>query len=330
MFCVVTGAAGFMGSHLVTALLDKGHEVLGIDDLSGGFMENVDRRSRFIARDLSEGPIRLNIFKPDILFHLAADAAEGLSQFTPISSTRNNTLAYINTLTSCIKAGVKRIVLTSSMVRYGEGIPPFSEKSPANPVSIYGINKVSMENMTQTMAKAYGFDYTIIVPHNVFGIQQNLSDPYRNIVGIFMNRIMKNLPPIIYGDGKQTRAFTYIDDFTPYIVDAGFRDNCINETINIGTAKAVSINHVARVVLKAMDSKLKPIYLPDRPSEVKHAFCTAFKAKQLLNYKTTTSFEEGVQKMAGWAKTRGPQEFKYVDLELETPQTPKTWSNREM
>lgn len=331
MRILVTGNAGFMGSHLTDSL--KGHEVIGIDDLSGGFKRNITEGIDFHKRDLS-GPFIYSLvksIKPDIVFHLAADATEGRSQFTPISATRRNLMAYMNVLTGAIAGGVQKVILTSSMSVYGKQTPPFNEDMPTMPEDVYAVNKTSMEKCTQILASVHSFEYTIVRPHNVFGDRQNIRDPYRNVVGIFMNRIMRGLPPIIYGDGTQTRAFTYIDNFTPYFMSIMDNDKTNGETINIGPTEEFTINHLAEVVLDAFGSDLKPVYYPARPLEVKHAYCTANKAERLLGYKTTTSFQDGIYKMAKWAKDLGPQELNYLEeLEIVTENTPKTWSRKEM
>lgn len=333
MRVLVTGNAGFMGSHLVNTLIAQGHEVHGIDDLSGGFTRNINPRCRHVQLDLS-APSAFEIVKgiaPDVLFHLAADATEGRSQFTPMSSTRRNLMSYINTLTGAVAGGVRKVVLTSSMSVYGAQIPPFSEDMPRAPEDVYAVNKASMERITEILASVHGFKYTIVRPHNVFGENQNIQDPYRNVIGVFMNRILNGNPPIIYGDGQQTRAFTHIDNFTPYLAETLFSGPTDSQIINIGPTEAFSINYVADVVLEAMGSNLRPIYYPSRPLEVKHAFCTVDKAMELLGYVTIVPLEEGIQRMANWAKKLGAQEFKYLSgLEIVTKDTPATWANKEM
>lgn len=331
---IITGIAGFMGSHLAHELIKQGHEVWGIDNLSGGFKRNVPREAHLSIEDLAiplSYPVTFEDIKPDILFHLAADAREGRSQFTPISATHNNLYASVNLFTHAIRSGVKKIVFTSSMSRYGDQVPPFTETLDAKPVDVYGVNKMATEKILKILAQVYDFKWTIIVPHNVFGERQNIRDPYRNVVGIFMNRVLGGKPPLIYGDGKQTRAFTYIENFTPYIIRAGFSDDCSGEVINIGPTEEFTINKLAETVLKALGSDSKPIYYPDRPLEVKHAYCTVDKAKKLLGYETKVSFEEGIYKMAKWAKELGHQPMLYLDeLEITNDKTPKTWLFREM
>ena len=226
MRIVVTGAAGFMGGHLVDALVKKGTDtIFAVDDLSGGYQSNVHKKAGFsnlYLRDRKKTEQYIEEVKPDLVYHLAADATEGRSQFTPLSATERNYLAFMYLLVPAIRSGVKKIVVTSSMSVYGAQKPPFSEDMKKRPEDIYGIGKAAMEDAVGVLAKVHGFDYTIIRPHNVYGPRQNLADPYRNVIAIFINCILNNKNFYIYGDGEQKRAFTYIDDFTPYILNSLF------------------------------------------------------------------------------------------------------------
>lgn len=338
MRILVTGAAGFMGSHLIDSLVALGkHEVFGADDLSGGFLRNVNPKSTFFKvdlRDRKKTEFIINKIKPELLYHLAADATEGRSQFTPISATERNYLAYLYTLIPGIKNGLKRVVLTSSMSVYGAQKTPFSEEMARKPEDIYAIAKTAMEEATEILSKVHGFEYVIVRPHNVYGPKQNLSDPYRNVVGIFINCILNDKNFYVYGKGEQKRAFTYIDDFNPYFMQTGFSDKVKGEIINIGPKEEHTINELAKIVLDTffpdgkIPSHLKPKYLPLRPQEVKEAFCTNTKAERLLGYRTSMTLKEGVERMVKWAKALGKQKFVYLKngLELETKDTPSTWS----
>lgn len=333
---LVTGSAGFMGSHLVDALIKEGYKnVFGVDDLSGGYLDNVNSKSNFTKLDLRDKEKTaqyVDNIKPEIIFHLAADATEGRSQFTPISSTGRNYIAYLNLLTPAIRNNLKKVVLTSSMSIYGSQRPPFSEDMERKPDDIYGISKAAMERATEILAQVHGFKYVIIRPHNVYGPGQNLSDPYRNVIAIFINCLLNNKNFYIYGDGEQKRAFSYIDDFTPYIIKAAFLKEAEGEIFNIGPMQESTINSLAQIVLKTFfqDEKIPPQflpkYLPARPMEVKEAWCTVDKARKILDYKTTVSLEEGIQRMIIWAKKKGPQKFHYLeDLEIVNDKTPLTW-----
>src|SRR3989338_1803227 len=336
MKILVTGAAGFMGSHLVDALLDLGHEVYSLDDLSGGYMENVNPKSHFVQIDLREREKVeefINETKPQIIFHLAADATEGRSQFTPINCTQRNYMAYLNLLVPAIRNKVEKVILTSSMSVYGSQKPPFVETMDRKPEDIYAISKTSMERATEILSEVHGFKYVIIRPHNVYGPRQNLADPYRNVIAIFINCLLNNKHFYIYGKGEQKRAFSYIDDFTPYFAQSGFSKECNGEVINIGPKEGHTINELVNIVLKVffpdgnVPKHLKPQYLPLRPQEVMEAYCTNDKAKKLLGYTTSVTLKQGVRKMIEWARKKGPQKFKYLKggVELKTKDLPQTW-----
>jgi UDP-glucose 4-epimerase len=332
---LVTGAAGFMGSHLAEALLAAGHIVYGVDDLSGGYLENLPKGCEFTKLDLRDRDgVEQYIarIKPEIVYHLAADATEGRSQFTPVLCMQRNFVAYMHLLTSLIRTGVNKIVVTSSMSVYGSQTPPFHEGLDRKPDDIYAICKASMERATEIMSEVYGFRYTIVRPHNVYGIRQNMADPYRNVVAIFINSLLRNKNFYIYGTGEQKRAFTYIDDCTPYLMKTGFVPKTDSEIFNIGPDKEYTINELAGVVLRTyfptcdMPAELRPQYLPPRPMEVKEAYSTCDKAKQYLGFHSTITLEEGVRRMVEWARQRGPQSPKYLDqLELTIGDVPRTW-----
>jgi UDP-glucose 4-epimerase len=230
-----------------------------------------------------------------------------------------------NLLVAAINNNVHKFVFTSSMAVYGRQNPPFSENMPREPEDPYGISKDYCEKMLEIFSKIYGLNYTILRPHNVYGPRQNISDPYRNVLGIWINRIMKGEPPYIFGDGKQTRAFSYIGDVTPAIANSGFYAKANNNIINVGSDEVISINDACKIVLDTMHSNLKPIYLNERSGEVKHAYCTCEKAEELLDYKTKTKLKVGIRKMVDWAKEMGPQKPTYkLPLEI-TKNAPKIW-----
>ncbi|MBI3948052.1 MAG: NAD-dependent epimerase/dehydratase family protein [Armatimonadetes bacterium] len=338
---LVTGAAGFMGSHLVDALVADGHLVFGVDDMSGGYWRNIHPESEFSVLDLRHREATeayLRKARPEVIFHMAADATEGRSQFTPISSTERNYLAYLNVLVPAIREGLRKMVLISSMSVYGRQPAPFHEGMPRVPEDIYAIAKAAMEHATEILAKVHDFDYTIIRPHNVYGERQNIADPYRNVIGIFINRLLQGKDFFIYGDGEQKRAFSHIVDFTPYCLRAGFDDAANGEIFNIGPREEYSINQTARLVLKHFGydpddppEAVRPRRLPPRPLEVRDAYCTLEKAQRLLGYRTTVSLDEGIRRMVAWAKELGPQPMRYLEGGLElTTGAPETWTRRLM
>ena len=336
---LVTGAAGFIGSHLVDHLVAQGHEVYGVDDMSGGFWRNIHPASRFTKLDLRETEqtgVYVRSVRPQLLYHLAADATEGRSQFTPIQCTQRNYLAYLNTLIPSIECGVERVVVTSSMSVYGAQEPPFDEVMEPKPEDIYGVAKAAMEQATRILSDVHGFEYVVVRPHNVYGPRQNIADPYRNVIGIFTNCLLQGKRFYIYGDGEQKRAFTYIDDLTPYMAAAGFRPECAGESINLGPREEVTINNLARVLLRLFyedgepPEHVRPVYLPARPKEVREAYCTVTKAEKLLGYRANTDLEAGLRKTLAWSRELGPQQSRYLGdgLELVTDDVPVTWRDK--
>jgi UDP-glucose 4-epimerase len=334
---LVTGSAGFMGSHLVDHLVAEGHDVYGVDDMSGGFWRNIHPASHFCQLDLRDKrAIGAHVadVKPQLVYHLAADATEGRSQFTPIECTERNYMAYLNLLVPAIQNGLERVVVTSSMSVYGAQSPPFKEEMEPAPEDIYGIAKAAMEKATAILSAVHGFEYVIVRPHNVYGPRQNIADPYRNVIGIFINRLLQGKGYFIYGDGEQKRAFTYIDDFTPYMARTGFSPECDGQVINLGPRREYSINEMSDMLLdlfyEGRAPEVEPIYLPDRPQEVREAYCTVDKAERLLGYEARVPLREGMGHMLDWARELGPQEPRYLEegLELTSGDVPATWRDK--
>jgi len=332
---LVTGSAGFIGSHIYDILFGMGHEVYGIDDLSGGFLRNVSQKNFFTKldlRDRAKVAVYIEKLKPEIIFHLAADATEGRSQFTPFSAIDRNILAYTNLLVPAIKHGLKKMILTSSMSVYGAQQTPFNEDMIPQPEDIYGIAKTAMEQKTRVMGKVYDFKYVIIRPHNVYGPRQNLSDPYRNVVGIFINRLLHGKNFYIYGDGKQKRAFSHIDDVAPAMVRAGFDKKCEGKVLNLGSDMPVTLNELSKIVLEEffgrgkIPAKFLPKKFPARPQEVKYAYCSHEIAKKLIGFQDKVSLRSGVRDMIVWASSLGRQPFVYLaSMDLEHDSSPATW-----
>jgi len=328
---LVTGVAGFMGGHVAEGLAAAGHEVIGIDDLSGGFRENVPATVRFYEldlRDAAKTEAVVNERPPEILCHLAANAREGASQFQPRDVCGRNLMAYANVLVPAIRCGMRKVVLYSSMAVYGQQPPPFDESMPRRPVDVYGVNKTAMEEITEILADVHEFMYTTVRPHNVFGERQSLRDPFRNVVAIFMNRIMRGEPLYIYGNGEQQRAFSYIGDSLPAFLRAAELDpKTDRQCINVGGTRPVTVNELARLVSADFGADPEIVHLPDRPREVKHAYSTWQKSVDLLGYEERYGLEEGIRRMAAWAKSAGPQPWRDEALELPSEKAPSIWTN---
>ncbi len=315
---LVTGGAGFIGGHVVDHLIEEGHEVVILDDLSGGLIENVNKKAQFHKGSINDEKLVDNIVKNvDIIYHLAAYAAEGLSHFVRRFNYTNNLLGSVTLINAAIKHQIEHFLFTSSMAVYGRGNPPFDETHTPCPDDPYGISKYAVEQDLRIAHEHSGLNYTIIRPHNVYGERQYLGDPYRNVIGIFMNLIMQNKSPTIYGDGEQTRAFSYIGDVAPCIARAPFIKQANGQIINLGSGRVYSINELAKEVVNAMNASVESIHLPER-HEVKHAYCTTSKAEELLGFKGTVTLQEGLFRMAQWAKSVGPMDpIVWEEYELE-------------
>jgi len=327
MKILVTGSAGFMGSHIADELTRWGFDLLGIDNLSGGFLRNTQNH-KFAMLDLRDRHATEKLvsqFKPNILFALAANARECASFFQPIDVTEANLYAYINVLEPCIKYGLKKVVYFSSMSRYGDQKAPFGEDYPTKPIDVYASNKVAAEEITKQLAGAHNFDWTIVIPRNVFGERQSLKDRFRNFIGITINHILRNEDVVIYGDGLQVRSFSYIKNSLNCYVQC-LEEKTNNEIINIGGLVTKTINEVAEIIISNFpEYKGKIIHLHDRYGEVKYAWATFKKSIDLLGYKENYSLEEGTKSMCDWARTIGPQNWTEDKLSLINDKVPITW-----
>ena len=334
MKVLITGVAGFMGSHLADAFLAKGYDVVGIDNLLGGYEENVPSGVDFHNIDLDNLELIQPLFEDvDIVVHTACTAYEGLSVFSPSLVVRNTMQITTNIMSACVKAKVKKIVHLSSMARYGtQEVVPFVESMTPKPQDPYGIAKYGAELMIKNIADTHGLDYVILVPHNIIGPRQKFDDPYRNVASIMINRMLQGKQPIIYGNGEQKRCFSFMQDVTDPLMIACETDVAHGRIVNVGPDEEfVTINELAYKLSIILDFKLEPIYMPGRPQEVFHANCSANLAREILNYKTTTSLEAGLVELVNWIKSKGAREFNYhLPLEFVTDKTPKTWTDRLM
>jgi len=313
MNILVTGNAGLLGSRLVDWLLENtDHTVIGIDNLSGGYHENVHRDTIFIKRDLTDDISGIfEEYRPDVVYHYAAYAAEGLSPFIRTFNYTNNLLASANLINNSIEHGVSRFVFASSMSVYGDAHnPPFDEDMQQAPIDPYGVAKFSVEQDLKIAYDQHGLEYTIIRPHNFYGINQNIWDKYRNVLGIWMYQILNNMQPTIFGDGKQTRAFSYVDDSIQPFWNASQRDECIDQIINLGGIKSCSILEACETLIEVSGTNLSPKFLETR-HEVKHAFSTWEKSIELLDFEHKTELKDGLTKMWEWAKAQ-PMRDRFV------------------
>ena len=330
---LVTGVAGFLGSHLAEKLSNMGHQVVGVDNMTGGYKDNIPKNIKFFEFDCCDLKKMKSVMKNiDTVYHCAATAHEGLSVFSPYEITKNNFLASVSVFAAAVSSKVKRIIFCSSMARYGDQKTPFTEDMKPKPVDPYAISKVAAENVLINLCELNNIEWVIAVPHNIIGPRQKYDDPFRNVVSIMINRMLQKKAPIIYGDGKQKRCFSYIDDCLSCLLPMLDQKNLVKQIINIGPDEEfVTINKVSEICSNVTGSNLKPIYRKDRPREVKHATCSANKARKLLNYKTKTNLYEGVLRTFEYIKKRGPKPFNYhISLEIENELTPYSWLKKEI
>lgn len=324
---LITGGAGFIGSHVSREALKLGHKVVILDDLSGGFKENIPSDAVFIKGSITDAELVSDIFKEysfDYVYHLAAYAAEGLSHFIRKFNYENNLIGSINLINEGIKHKIKTFVFTSSIAVYGKGQLPMHEGLTPLPEDPYGIAKLAIEQDLKCAHEMFGLNHVIFRPHNVYGEYQNLGDKYRNVVGIFMNQLMQDKKLTIFGNGKQTRAFSYVGDIAPIIANSVNVEPAINQVFNIGADAQFTINELAEAVCKAMDKEGQIQYLESR-NEVEHAYSSHDKANTIFGLGGTTSLTDGLEKMAKWAKQNGSQKStSFNNIEI-TENLPKIW-----
>lgn len=325
---LVTGGAGFIGAHVTNELIAMGHRVIVLDDLSGGFEDNVNSQSTFIHGSITDYPLIQKLFeeyKFDYVYHLAAYAAEGLSHFIRRFNYENNLLGSVNLINESVKHKVKCFVFTSSIAVYGEGQLPMREHMVPMPEDPYGIAKYAVEQDLKCAHEMFGMDYVIFRPHNVYGEYQNIGDRYRNVIGIFMNQLLLGKSLTVFGDGNQTRAFSYISDVAPYIAKSVDIKEAYNEVFNIGGDVDYTVNELAQTVMKVMNLE-QPIQHLEARNEVVHAYSDHSKAKKVFGItKDFTALEDGVKKMAAWVNKVGARSTpKFSNIEI-TEKLPAIW-----
>jgi UDP-glucose 4-epimerase len=326
MSVLVTGGAGFIGSHVARHLVDAGQDVVVLDDLSGGYEENVPTGAILVAGSVVDPELVEELFREhefSHVFHLAAYAAEGLSHFIRRFNYTNNVLGSVNLLNAAVRAEtVERFVFTSSIAVYGAAQTPMTEDTVPEPEDPYGIGKYAVELDLRAAQRMFGLDYTIFRPHNVYGEQQNVADPYRNVIGIFINQLLSDRPLTIFGDGLQTRAFTHIDDVAPVIARSIDVPQAATEVFNVGADTPHTVLDLAHTVARSFGVEDPEIeFLPAR-EEVVHAFSDHAKLHRVFGQEPAVSLEEGLNRMAEWARgigVREPVRFESVEVLRNLP-----------
>lgn len=322
---LVTGGAGFIGSHLAEDLLRRGHDVVVVDDLSGGAKDNLPAGARFVEGSINDVDLVNRLFSRErfrFVYHLAAYAAEGLSHFIKRFNYNNNLIGSVNLINASVNSSVECFVFASSIAVYGTSLDlPLTEETPPSPEDSYGIAKLAVEQELRSCKEMFDLDYIVFRPHNVYGERQNIGDKYRNVVGIFMNQILQGKPMTVFGDGSQTRAFSYIDDVAPVIAGSVETPDAYNQIFNIGADEAYSVEELARCVARAMGVQPEILYAPAR-NEVAHAYSSHQKVRDVFGLQPPTSLEEGLIRMARWAESHGARssrEFDGIEISKNFP-----------
>jgi UDP-glucose 4-epimerase len=321
---LITGGAGFIGSHVAREVIALGMTPVVFDDLSGGFKENIPTGVEFIEGSIVDSNLVNAIFQKHqfrFVYHLAAYAAEGLSHFIKKFNYENNLVGSVNLINASVNTGVECFVFTSSIAVYGKNQLPMTEQMVPQPEDSYGIAKYAVELELKASHDMFGLNYVIFRPHNVYGENQNIGDKYRNVLGIFMNQIMQGKPLSIFGDGSQTRAFSYIDDVAPIIARAPQVPAALGQVFNVGADQAYTVKQLAHEVCKAFNVEPQIKYYPGR-NEVMHAYSDHAKVRGVFDPPSNVSLEIGIQKMAAWAHAAGArqgQKFSSIEISKNLP-----------
>ena len=324
MKILVTGGAGFIGSHVAERARRAGNEVVVLDDLSGGVRENVPAGCVFVEGSVMDAALIEKLFCEhhfEHVFHLAAYAAEGLSHFIRRFNYENNLIGSMNIINAAVRHQVRCLVFTSSIAVYGAAKPPMTEETVPQPEDPYGIAKYAVELDLEAAHRMFGLNYIIFRPHNVYGERQNLADPYRNVVGIFMRQVMRGQPMSVFGDGTQSRAFSHIDDVAPIIADAINHPKMYNQVFNIGAGDVFSVNQLATVIAEAFGVKPDIRHLAAR-QEVAHAFASHEKIERFTGAEARVTLKDGIGRMAAWARKtelREPKRFENIEVDINLP-----------
>jgi UDP-glucose 4-epimerase len=321
---LVTGGAGFIGSHVAAHCLKMGRRVIVLDDLSGGFADQVPAGAELVIGSVTDHEMVAKLFaqhKFDYVYHLAAYAAEGLSHFIRRFNYTVNLTGTVNLINEAVKSGTRCFVFTSSIAVYGKGQLPMREDMAPRPEDPYGVSKYAAELDLAAAHEMFGLPFIVFRPHNVYGEHQNLGDPYRNVLGIFMNQIMSGKPLTIFGDGEQTRAFSHIDDVAPHIARSVQAPAAYNQIFNIGADEPYTVNELAGVIAREFSAEAQIRNLPAR-NEVYSAYASHEKAREVLGASASVSLADGVRRMARWARLAGSRKgkpFGGIEIGLRLP-----------
>jgi len=328
----ITGISGLLGSTMARYLINNGHEVVGIDNMIGGVEGNVPELATFIEGDILNTELMKESMKDcEVVFHTASLPYEGLSVFSPTITATSIVSGTLSTAVAAIHNKVRLFVNCSSMARYGAGIPPFTEDMPTNPVDPYGLAKVQAEQHLKILNDIHGLNYLTVVPHNVIGVGQRYYDPFRNVVGIMINRCLQGKSIVIYGDGEQKRSFSDVYDCIKaiYHMMCSDRTDLTGSVYNIGPDNnEISIKQLAYKIGHYCSVYPSLTHFPDRPAEVKNAYCSSQKVRNEWNYNASITIDQTLQEMVNWIKPQVKDFDYHLPLEFVNEQTPKTWTEK--
>ena len=329
----ITGIAGLVGSNLAKLMLTRNHSVKGCDTLIGGYEHNIPKNIEWSNVDICESDRMQQVLKCiDVVIHTAALPYEGLSVFSPSLIVQNIVGGTTSVASAAIQNNVKRFIFCSSMARYGDQTPPFTENLDKKPVDPYVMAKAQAEDMLFLLNDIHGLEVTVAVPHNIIGIGQRYTDPFRNVAAIMINSTYRNKKIYIYGDGKQKRSFSDINDCVIALSHMIESDRNLNKQVyNIGPDdNEITINQLAEYVSILTDLSPELIYVPDRPREVKNAYCSSEKIKEEFNYRANIGIVTTLTNMIKWIEKRGSKNFEYhLPIEITNKEElPQTWKNR--
>jgi UDP-N-acetylglucosamine/UDP-N-acetyl-alpha-D-glucosaminouronate 4-epimerase len=306
---LVTGGAGFIGSHLTEELVRRGHQVRVADNLSTGKRSNLDHVSgvEFLEGDLADLDFAHRAVRGSAyVLHEAAIPSVPRSVKDPIGSNRANVDATLNVLVASRDAGVKRLVFAGSSSAYGNTPTlPKHEDMPSSPLSPYALQKVVGEQYLQIFTRLYGLETVSIRYFNVFGPRQDPSSPYSGVISVFASALIENRPPKIYGDGEQTRDFTYVTNVVDGVLRACEAPGASGEVINVATGGRISLNELFRTMRDLVGGSVDPLYEPERAGDVRDSQADITKAREILKYEPIVSFEEGLRRTVAWYRTAG-------------------------
>lgn len=304
MRILVTGGAGFIGSHVAELCLKEGHYTVILDNLSTGTMDNVPAGTVFYEEDICS-PALSEILRQeniDIVFHHAAQIDVQTSVKYPQVDARINIMGTINLLEACKQAGTKKVVYASSAALYGDPCYlPVDENHPLQPQSCYGVSKQVPEQYLQVYSKLYGLDFTVLRYANVYGPRQAVSGE-GGVVAIFINALLAGKTAQIYGDGEQTRDFIFVRDVARANLAAVHQGS--GQVINISTGKATTVNELYKIIRETCQASYSPEYKPERPGDIRHSYLDCSKAQTVLNWKPMVALGQGIKETVEYYRQR--------------------------